>query len=158
MTAVTPFLWFDGGARAAIEFYTGLLPDSEILELSLYLDEVPGMGGQVMSARFRLAGREYLAMDAGPHARFTEAVSLLVACADQDEVDRYWEALIADGGTAQPCGWVKDRWGLSWQIVPDRLSELIRDPDPARSHRAVQAMLQMQKIDIAALEAAADAE
>ena len=101
------------------------------------------MGGKVMHAHFRLAGRDYYAMDAGPQFPFTEAISLFVSCADQAEVDRYWDALTADGGQEQPCGWLKDRWGLSWQIVPDRLIELIRDPDPDRSHRAVQAMLQM---------------
>lgn len=158
MRGVTPFLWFDDAAESALTFYTGLFPDSEILEITRYPDHVPGMGGKVMHATFRLAGRDYLAMDAGPQARFTEAVSLYVACADQDEVDRYWAALTTDGGTAQPCGWIKDRWGLSWQIVPDRLIELINDPDPDRAHRAVQAMLQMFKIDIGVIEAAAEAE
>lgn len=157
MPAVTPFLWFDDDAETAIGFYTGLVPDSEVLSVDRYPDAVPGMGGKVMHAHFRLGGRDYYAMDAGPQFPFTEAVSLYVSCADQAEVDRYWSALIADGGQEQPCGWLKDRWGLSWQIIPDRLVELIRDPDPERSHRAVQAMLQMHKIDIAAVEAAADA-
>ena len=157
MTAVIPFLWFDDDAEAAIMFYTALIADSEVISIGRYPDEVPGMGGKVMHAHFRLAGRDYYAMDAGPQFPFTEAVSLFVSCADQDEVDRYWNALTADGGQEQPCAWLKDRWGLSWQIVPDRLVELIRDPDPDRSHRAVQAMLTMTKIDIAAMEAAADA-
>jgi predicted 3-demethylubiquinone-9 3-methyltransferase (glyoxalase superfamily) len=156
MTAVTPFLWFDDDAEAAIAFYTGLIPGSEIVSLGRYPDEVPGMGGKVMHAHFRLAGRDYYAMDAGPQFPFTEAISLYVACAGQPEVDRYWDAL-STGGEEQPCGWLKDRWGLSWQIIPDRLIELIRDPDPDRSHRAVQAMLEMKKIDIGAIEAAADA-
>lgn len=156
MTAVTPSLWFDDDAEAAIDFYTALIPGSEVVSMSRYPDEVPGMGGKVMHAHFRLAGRDYHAMDAGPQFPFTEAVSLFVSCADQDEVDRYWDALTADGGEEQPCAWLKDRWGLSWQIVPDRLIELIRDPDEGRSHRAVQAMLAMTKIDIAAVEAAAD--
>ena len=154
MGDVTPFLWFDDSAEAAITFYTGLIPDSEIVEIGRYPDEVPAMGGKVMHAHFRLAGRDYYAMDAGPQFPFTEAISLYVPCADQGEVDRYWSALTADGGQEQPCGWLKDRWGLSWQIVPDRLIELIRDPDPERAHRAVQAMLEMRKIDIAAIEAA----
>ena len=157
MTDVTPFLWFDDDGEAAIRFYTALIPGSEVVSIARYPDEVPGMGGKVMHAHFRLAGRDYYAMDAGPQFPFTEAVSLFVSCADQAEVDRYWDALTADGGHEQPCAWLKDRWGLSWQIVPDRLIELIRDPDPDRSHRAVQAMFTMTKIDIAAIEAAADA-
>jgi len=156
MSDVIPFLWFDDDAESAIQFYTALIPDSEVVSIGRYPDEVPGMGGKVMHAHFRLAGRDYYAMDAGPQFPFTEAVSLFVSCADQAEVDRYWYALTADGGQEQPCAWLKDRWGLSWQIVPDRLVELIRDPDPDRSHRAVQAMLGMTRIDIAALEAAAD--
>lgn len=155
MNGVIPFLWFDDDAEAAITFYTGLIPDSTIVEIGKYPDEVPGMGGKVMHAHFRLAGRDYYAMDAGPQFPFTEAVSLYVRCTDQEEVDRYWHALTREGGQEQPCGWLKDRWGLSWQIVPDRLLELIHDPDPDRSHRAVQAMLGMKKIDISALEAAA---
>ena len=155
MTDVIPFLWFDHDAEAAIMFYTALIPDSEVVSIGRYPDEVPGMGGKVMHAHFRLAGRDYYAMDAGPQFPFTEAISLFVACADQEEVDRYWAALTADGGQEQPCAWLKDRWGLFWQIVPDRLIELIRDPDPDRSHRAVQSMLTMTKIDIAAIEAAA---
>lgn len=157
MSTVTPFLWFDDDAENAIRFYTTLIPDSAILTLDHYADEMPGLGGKVMNARFRLGGREFLAMDAGPQYRFTEAVSLYVDCRTQDEVDRYWTALTADGGEEQPCGWLKDRWGLSWQIVPDRLIELMHDPDPDRAHRAVQAMLGMRRIDIAALEAAAGA-
>ena len=157
MTAVTPFLWFDDDAESAITFYTDLIPGSEIVSVGRYPAEVPGMGGKVMHAHFRLAGRDYYAMDAGPQFPFTEAISMYVSCADQTEVDRYWDALTSGGGQEQPCGWLKDRWGLSWQIVPDRLIELIRDPDPDRSHRAVQAMLTMHKIEIAQIEAAADA-
>ncbi len=156
MTHVTPFLWFDDGAEAAIALYTSLIPGSEIVSVSRYPDGVPNMSGKVMHAHFRLAGRDYFAMDAGPQFPFTEAISLYVECPDQSEVDRYWSTL-TEGGEEQPCGWLKDRWGLSWQIIPGRLMELIRDPDPDRSHRAVQAMLNMRKIDIATLEAAADA-
>jgi len=156
MSDVTPFLWFDDDAEEAIAFYTSLIPNSEVVSVGKYPDEVPGMGGKVMHAHFRLSGRDYYAMDAGPQFPFTEAVSLYVSCKNQEEVDRYWAALTADGGQEQPCGWLKDRWGLSWQIVPDRLIELIRDPDPDRSHRAVEAMLSMTKIDIAAVERAAD--
>ncbi|GAA2993766.1 putative 3-demethylubiquinone-9 3-methyltransferase (glyoxalase superfamily) [Microbacterium terrae] len=154
MTDVTPFLWFDDDAEEAISRYVALIPGSEVVTLSRYPAEVPGMGGKVMHAHFRLAGRDYQAMDAGPQFPFTEAISMYVSCADQAEVDRYWDALTADGGEEQPCGWLKDRWGLSWQIVPDRLIELIRHSDPAVSHRAVQAMLRMRRIDIAELERA----
>lgn len=157
MTHVTPFLWFDDDAEAAIGFYTSLIPGSEVVSLGRYPDEVPGMGGKVMHAHFRLAGRDYYAMDAGPQFPFTEAISLYVSCSDQAEVDRYWDALVADGGQEQPCGWLKDRWGVSWQIIPDRLIELIRHEDPDIAHRAVQSMLAMRRIDIAALEAAAAA-
>ena len=157
MNGITPFLWFDADAQAAIEYDTELFPDSKIVSIGHYGDEVPGLGGKVMHAHFQLQGRDFFAMDAGPQFPFTEAISLFVSCEDQSEVDRYWDALTASGGSEQPCGWLKDRWGVSWQIVPTRLMELMRDPDPGRSHRAVQAMLQMSKIDIAALEAAADA-
>lgn len=155
MPAVIPFLWFDDSAEEAVTFYTDLIPHSEIVALGRYPDEVPGLGGKVMHVHFRLAGRDYHGMDAGPQFPFTEAISLYVSCADQSEVDRYWNALTADGGQEQPCGWLKDRWGLSWQIIPDRLIELIRHPDPDVAHRSVQAMLRMRRIDIAALEAAA---
>lgn len=155
MSAVTPFLWFDDAAEEAVRFYTGLIPGSEIVSLDRYPAEVPGMGGKVMHLHFRLAGRDYYAMDAGPQFPFTEAISLYVSCATQEEVDTYWEALTADGGQEQPCGWLKDRWGLSWQIIPDRLVELIRHPDMDVAHRCVQAMLRMRRIDLAALEAAA---
>ena len=154
MTAVTPFLWFADDAEQAVTFYTALLPDSEVVSLRRYPDEVPGMGGKVLHTHFRLGGRDYFAMDAGPQFPFTEAVSLYVSCRDQEEVDRYWDALTADGGQEQPCGWLKDRWGLSWQIIPERLVELIRHPDPEVAHCAVQAMLRMRRIDLATLEAA----
>jgi predicted 3-demethylubiquinone-9 3-methyltransferase (glyoxalase superfamily) len=155
MSDVTPFLWFDDGAEQAVTFYTRLIPGSEIVSLDRYPAEVPGMGGKVMHVHFRLAGRDYLAMDAGPEFPFTEAISLYVSCETQEEVDRYWDALISDGGQEQPCGWLKDRWGLSWQVIPDRLVELIRHPDAEVAHRCVQAMLRMRRIDLAALEAAA---
>lgn len=153
MTHVTPFLWFDDDAETAIRFYTALIPDSEIVSMAHYPDDVPQMGGRVMQAHFRLAGRDYYAMDAGPQFPFTEAISMFVSCADQAEVDRYWTAL-TDGGQEQPCGWLKDRWGLSWQIIPDRLIALIRDPNPDRAQRATQAMLAMRKINVAVLEKA----
>jgi predicted 3-demethylubiquinone-9 3-methyltransferase (glyoxalase superfamily) len=117
--------------------------------------ENAGPSGTVTVVTFELAGREFVAMSAGPEFKFTEAISIMVDCESQEEVDRYWNALTADGGEESYCGWLKDKYGLSWQIVPTRLNELIADPDPARANRAMQAMLGMQKLDIAALEAAA---
>lgn len=157
MARVTPFLWFDDDAEAAISFYTSLIPGSEVVSLHRYPDADPLMAGKVAHAHFRIADVDYFAIDAGPQYSFTPAVSLYVACADQAETDRYWHAFIDGGGQEQPCGWLTDRWGVSWQIIPDRLIELIRDPDSGRAARATQAMLTMRRIDIAAVEAAAAA-
>jgi predicted 3-demethylubiquinone-9 3-methyltransferase (glyoxalase superfamily) len=152
MQKVTTFLWYDSEAVEAAELYVSLLPDSRILAV----DSMGGEGG-VTLVRFVLAGVEYQAMNAGPQFPFTEAASIMVLCDDQAEVDRLWNALIAGGGEPSQCGWLKDRWGLSWQIVPNRLMELQRDADQGRARRANEAMLRMSKIDIAAIEAAADA-
>jgi len=156
MQKISPFLWFDSEAEEAANFYVSLFDDSAITDISRYPEGSPGPAGQVMSVNFRLAGQEFMALNAGPESRFTEAISLFVHCKDQNEVDRLWSKL-TDGGEESQCGWLKDRWGLSWQIIPDRLGELLGDPDPGRSQRAMQAMLQMQKIDIQALEDAANA-
>jgi predicted 3-demethylubiquinone-9 3-methyltransferase (glyoxalase superfamily) len=156
MQKISPFLWFDSEAEEAANFYVSLFDDSAITDISRYPEGSPGPAGQVMSVNFRLAGQEFMALNAGPEFRFTEAISLFVHCKDQNEVDRLWSKL-TDGGEESQCGWLKDRWGLSWQIIPDRLGELLGDPDPGRSQRAMQAMLQMQKIDIQALEDAANA-
>jgi predicted 3-demethylubiquinone-9 3-methyltransferase (glyoxalase superfamily) len=155
---ISPFLWFDTQAEEAARFYTTLFEDSEVTDVTRYPEgvDIPGMPEGVMTVTFRLAGQNFIALNGGPDYRFTEAFSLYVHCRDQAEVDRLWSALTADGGEESMCGWLKDRFGLSWQIVPDRLSELIGDPDPERGQRAMQAMLKMQKIDVAALEAAAD--
>ncbi|MET0801540.1 MAG: VOC family protein [Actinomycetota bacterium] len=153
---ITPFLWFDDQAEEAAEFYVSLFEDSEITEMTRYPEGSPGPTGQVMTVNFKLAGQEYTALNGGPHFPFTEAFSLSVSCKDQDEVDRYW-AQLTEGGEEGQCGWLKDRFGLSWQINPDRLGELLSDPDPARAQAAMQAMLQMQKIEIKTLEDAADA-
>jgi predicted 3-demethylubiquinone-9 3-methyltransferase (glyoxalase superfamily) len=154
---ISTFLWFDTQAEEAARFYTTLFDDSEITQVSHYPDDVEGMqAGQAMLVDFRLAGQGFMALNAGPEFRFSEAISLYVHCEDQAEVDRLWSALTADGGEESMCGWLKDRYGLSWQIIPDRLGELLGDPDPDRARRAMQAMLKMQKIDVAALEAAAD--
>ena len=131
-----------------------LFPNSRVIEVTRYPPGAP-QAGQPMTVAFELDGMRVTALNAGPMFKFTEAVSMWVDCQDQAEVDRLWEALIADGGTPGRCGWLKDRWGLSWQIVPKRLVELMKDRDPGRAGRAAQAMMQMSKIDIAALEAAA---
>ncbi len=157
MQKISPFLWFDTQAEEATNFYVSLFDDSEVTEITRYPENTPGPAGSVMTVSFRLAGQEFTALNGGPDYSFTEAVSLFVRCKDQDEVDRFWSQLTADGGEAGPCGWLKDRFGLSWQIVPDRLMELVSDPDPARANAAMQAMLQMGKIEIKALEDAANA-
>jgi predicted 3-demethylubiquinone-9 3-methyltransferase (glyoxalase superfamily) len=157
MTTITPCLWFDGNGLEAAEHYVSVIPDSRITNVSHYGADQPGKEGAVMTVAFELAGRPFTALNGGPAYKFTEAISLQVSAADQDEVDRYTERLTADGGEVGPCGWVKDRFGLSWQVVPDALIELIGDPDPVRANAAVQAMLGMMKIDIQAVRDAADA-
>jgi predicted 3-demethylubiquinone-9 3-methyltransferase (glyoxalase superfamily) len=154
MSRITTNLWFDTEALEAAEYYVAIFPGSRITDVSRYGDGAPRPAGTVLTAAFELDGRPYLALNGGPEFRFTEAISLVVNCADQDEVDHYWAALV-DGGEPGQCGWLKDRYGLSWQIVPDRMGEVMGDPDPARAGRAMQAMLGMQKLDIAALRAAA---
>ena len=155
MKTITPCLWFDAEAEEAAEFYTGLFPNSHILEVARYGPEGPGPEGRVMTVSFELDGREFTALNGGPQFRFTEAVSFQIPCADQAEVDRYWAALGEDGEPG-PCGWIKDRFGLSWQVVPSILPELLGSQDTAASRRAMEAMLQMGKLDIAALQAAYD--
>lgn len=156
MQKISPFLWFDTQAEEAATFYVSLFDDAEVTDVSRYPEGSPGPAGQVMSVTFRLAGQEFMALNGGPEFTFTEAISLYVRCADQAEVDRLWSALTADGGEESMCGWLKDRYGLSWQIIPDRLGEILGDPDHDRAQRAMQTMLKMQKIDVAALEAAAE--
>lgn len=157
MTTITPCLWFDGNGLEAAELYVSIIPDSRVTDVSYYGADQPGEQGTVMTVAFELAGRPFTALNGGPMYKFTEAVSLQVSARDQDEVDRYTEQLTADGGEVGPCGWVKDRFGLSWQVVPEELVKLIGDPDPLRANAAVQAMLGMTKIDIQALRDAADA-
>ena len=155
MSTITPFLWFDTEAEEAAQLYTTLFPNSRITEVSRYGESGPREAGLVMTVAFELDGQRFVALNGGPEHQFTEAVSFVVDCADQAEVDRYWNALTADGGEEGPCGWLKDRFGLSWQITPTRLIELITDPDPEKAQRAMAAMLQMRKIDIAEIERAA---
>ncbi len=152
---IIPCLWFDGEAEAATAFYVSLLPDSRITAVNRSPVDTPsGAEGTVLTVQFVLAGREYLALNGGPTFRFTEAVSFMVMTEDQAETDRLWDTLLADGGSENACGWLKDRWGLSWQITPRRLMELTTDPNPARAKAAMQAMMGMIKIDIAALDRA----
>ena len=146
---VTPFLWFDNQAEEAARFYVSLFPDSEITGVT------PGPDGAPLVVAFRLAGIDFLALNGGPAHPHTEAFSLSIDCHSQDEVDRYWGALTA-GGSPVACGWLKDRFGLFWQVVPDVLPKLLGDPDRAKAGRAMQAMMGMTKLDIAALQAAAD--
>jgi len=155
MSSITPFLWFDTDAEEAAAFWTGLFPNSSIGEITRYGAAGPREEGTVMTVAFELDGRPYVGLNGGPQYRFSEACSLQVLCEDQAEVDRYWDAL-TDGGEEGPCGWCKDRFGFSWQIVPTVLPELLGDPDRERAQRAMQAMLGMRKLDIAALCAAAD--
>jgi predicted 3-demethylubiquinone-9 3-methyltransferase (glyoxalase superfamily) len=154
MDKIKTFLWYDNQAEEAAKLYTSLFPDSRITNVMKY--ENAGPSGTVTIVDFELAGREFVAMSAGPEFKFNESISIMVDCEDQAEVDRYWNALTANGGEESMCGWLKDPWGLSWQIVPKVMNQLLGDPDPARAGRAMRAMLSMQKLDIAALQAAAE--
>lgn len=151
MPAITPSLWFDNNLEDAIEFYTAGFPNSSVEKVYRYTDAGPGTPGEVVSALFTLDGLRFVAINGGPQFPFTEAVSFLISCRDQAEVDYYWERLL-DGGEESQCGWLKDRFGLSWQVVPDRLDELTADPDPVRAAAATRAMLGMRKIVVADLE------
>jgi predicted 3-demethylubiquinone-9 3-methyltransferase (glyoxalase superfamily) len=155
MQKITTYLWFDNQAEEAAQFYTTLFGDSRIVDVQRYSEGGPGPAGSAMMVTFELAGQRFLALNGGPQFKFTEAISLYVECEDQKEVDDLW-ARLTEGGEESQCGWLKDKWGLSWQIIPRRLAELLSDPDPARAQRAMQAMLGMQKIDIQALEDAAN--
>lgn len=166
MQKITPYLWFNDQAEEAANSYVEVFNgrpgaasggDSKILNVSRYGEAGPGVPGTVMIVSFELEGQEFIALNGGPQFTFTEAVSFFVHCESQKEVDYFWDTLISGGGEESMCGWLKDRYGLSWQIVPDRLMELLGNPDPGRSQRAMQAMLEMRKIDIAELERAADA-
>ena len=157
MQKIIPFLSFvNGDAEAAVNFYISLLPDSGIERVFRSPVDTPsGPAGSVLTVEFTMAGMRYVALNGGPSASFNEAVSFMIQCDTQEEVDRLWAAL-SDGGQEIACGWLKDRWGVTWQITPQRLMELISDADPARAQRSMQAMMGMVKIDIAAVERAAD--
>jgi len=150
---ITPFLWFDNQAEEAAEFYTSLFENSKILEVSHYGETGPGTPGTVMTVSFELDGQRLTALNGGPEFKFTEAISFLINCQTQEEVDELWEKL-SDGGEKGPCGWLKDKYGLSWQVVPTVLFELLGDPDQEKSQRVMQAMLQMSKIEIEPLRRA----
>jgi predicted 3-demethylubiquinone-9 3-methyltransferase (glyoxalase superfamily) len=154
MPAITPSLWFDDNLEEAAEFYTAIFPNSSVEILHRTTDAGPGEPGTVLSGTFMLDGMRFMGINGGPHFHFSEAVSFMISCKDQDEVDYYWDRLV-DGGEESQCGWLKDRFGLSWQVTPDRLFELITDPDPARAAAATKAMHGMRKIVIAELEEAA---
>jgi len=154
MQKITPFLWFDTQAEEAAKFYVSIFPKSKILKMTRYGDAGPGPKGSVMTVEFELAGQRMIALNGGPHFKFTEAISLSVDCEDQKEVDRYWTKL-SQGGEQSMCGWLKDRYGLSWQVNPSILGKLLSDKDAKKAKRVMEAMLKMKKIDIAALKAAA---
>ena len=156
MQKITPFLWFDTQAEEAAKFYASIFPKSKILNVARYGEAGPGPKGSVMTVEFELDGQRMIALNGGPHFKFTEAISLSVSCKDQKEVDHYWGKL-SQGGQEAPCGWLKDRYGLSWQVNPAILGELLSGPDVKKAKRVMEAMLKMKKIDIAALKAAAEA-
>ena len=155
MPAITPFLWFNDKAEEAANFYVSIFPNSRILAVSRYGDAGPGPQGSVMTVNFELDGRQFTALNGGPRYAFTPAVSLMVPCETQQEVDSYWNKLTAGGKPIQ-CGWLEDKYGLSWQIVPKELFRLVQDKDPAKSQRVMKAMLQMVKLDVARLQQAAN--
>lgn len=150
---ISPFLWFDYQAEEAVNFYVSVFEDSKVKAITRYGEAGPGPKGTVMTIAFELAGQEFVALNGGPHFKFTEAISFVVNCQTQQEVDQLWEKL-SEGGTEVECGWLKDKYGLSWQIVPTILDEMLQDKDPERSQRVMKAMLQMKKLDIAGLERA----
>lgn len=153
MSKITPFLWFDKNAEEAARFYASVFKNSRILDVSRYGDAGPGPKDQAMVVRFQIEGQEFLALNGGPQFKFTEAISFTIHCDTQSEVDYYWDRLSAGGKEVQ-CGWLQDRFGLSWQVTPTVLPRLLQDPDPAKSRRVMKAMLGMVKIDIAGLERA----
>lgn len=152
MQKITPFLWFDTQAEEAMNFYASIFKNSKVLGVT------PGPNGRAMSVNFELEGQEFIGLNAGPQFQFNEAISFLVDCKTQEEVDELWEKLTAEGGEEGRCGWLKDKYGLSWQIIPAALNEMLSDPDPEKAGRAMQAMLEMNKIDIEELQRAYDGQ
>ena len=144
MQKITPFLWFDNQAEEAVNFYTSIFKNSMILKIARYGEVGPGPKSSVMTVAFQLDGQEFIALNGGPYFKFTEAISFVVSCKTQEEIDHLWEKLSEDGGEKVQCGWLKDKYGVSWQVVPAILGEMISDPDPAKSQRVMEAMLQMK--------------
>ena len=153
---ITTFLWFDNNAEEAVNFYTSIFKNSRITATSRYSEVGPGAAGTIMTIAFELDGQQFTALNGGPHFKFTEAISLVVNCKDQEEVDYFWERL-GEGGQESQCGWLKDKFGLSWQIVPEALMRLLKETDPSKAPRVMQALLAMKRIDIRTLEEAAAA-
>jgi predicted 3-demethylubiquinone-9 3-methyltransferase (glyoxalase superfamily) len=153
MQKITPFLWFDNQAEEAVQFYVSVFKNSEIIKIIRYGDDGPGPKGTVMTIGFMIESQEFAALNGGPQFRFSQAISFVVNCRTQEEVDEYWENLSA-GGEKQPCGWLKDKFGVSWQVVPGILSEMLNDKDPVKAGRVMAAMLRMNKIDIQVLKQA----
>ena len=153
MQKITPFLWFDDKAEEAMHFYVSIFSNSKVLDVTRYGEAGPGPKGTVMTASFVLDGQEFVALNGGPHYTFSPAISFVINCETQDEVDRLWERL-SEGGKTLQCGWLQDKYGLSWQVVPTALIELLNDADPVKANRVMQAMLQMEKIDIEGLRRA----
>ena len=154
MQKITPFLWFDGKAEEAMNFYISIFKNSKVVSVTRYGEPGPGPKGTVMTAQFELNGQEFVALNGGPQFTFTEAISFVVSCETQQEVDEFWEKL-SKGGEKSRCGWLKDKYGLSWQVIPSVLPEMLQDKDAGKSKRVMNAMLQMDKIDIASLKRAA---
>jgi two-component system sensor histidine kinase QseC len=154
MDKIATCLWFDGNAEEAVKFYTGIFSNSRIDDVMYYGEAGPGKAGSVLSMTFHIEGREFIALNGGPQFTFTPAISMFVKCETQAEVDTLWDKLLAGGGTPVQCGWLTDRYGISWQIVPTVLGMMLRDSDPAKANRVMQAMMQMVKLDVKALEAA----
>lgn len=152
---VTPFVWLEKGAEEAAQFYAALFPGARVIDVSRWAEGSPYPKGSVMSAIVEIGGTEFMLFNGGPHFKQNESFSMFVNCEDQAEVDRYWDALIADGGTPSQCGWLKDKFGVSWQIIPRALGRALSNPDPAKAARALQAMMKMVKLDVAELERAA---
>lgn len=154
MQKITPFLWFDSQAEEAMNFYTSIFKDSKIGSVSRYSPEGKGQSDTVMTASFTINGMEFIALNGGPQFRFNESISFVINCSNQEEVDYYWERLTSEGGQESMCGWLKDKFGVSWQVVPIQLSKLMSDPDKAKAGRVMQALLKMRKISISELEQA----
>jgi predicted 3-demethylubiquinone-9 3-methyltransferase (glyoxalase superfamily) len=155
MPRITPFLWFDNNAEEAMNFYVSIFKNSKVLKVTRYGEGGPGPAGTVMTAEFELDGQHFVGLNGGPRFKFTEAVSFVVNCKTQEEVDYYWDKL-SEGGEKSRCGWLKDKFGMWWQVVPTALAELMNDPDPDKARRVMEAMLQMDKIDIEPLKRAYD--